>query len=89
LGDKLNKTPVSEPNPSSFIPDIIAGAINGIIIIVSAKALAALIFTDPLIHFLPQGIGILLVGSLIFALFSAITSKRPILLSIVPLFLPF
>jgi len=52
-------------------------------------ALAALIFTGSLIHSLPRGIGILLVGSLIFALFSALTSKRPIFLSIVPLFLPF
>ncbi len=66
---------------SSLVPDIIAGTINGIIIIVSAMALAALVFTGPLAEFLPQGIGILLVGSLIFALFSAFTSKFPIILS--------
>jgi hypothetical protein len=80
---------VSEPNPFNFIPDIISGSINGIIIIVSAMALAALIFTGSLIHSLPRGIGILLVGSLIFALFSTLKSKHPIFLSIVPLFLPF
>ena len=72
---------MSESRFSSFIPDIIAGTINGIIIIVSSMALAALVFTGPLTGFLPQGIGILLVGSLIFALFSAFTSKFPIILS--------
>ena len=72
---------MSESRFSSVIPDIIAGTINGIIIIVSSMALAALVFTGPLTGFLPQGIGILLVGSLIFALFSAFTSKFPIILS--------
>ena len=72
---------VSKSKFSSVIPDIIAGTVNGIIIIVSAMALAALVFTGPLAEFLPQGIGILLVGSLIFALFSAFTSKFPIILS--------
>ena len=72
---------MSESRFSSVIPDIIAGTINGIIIIVSSMALAALVFTGPLTGFIPQGIGILLVGSLIFALFSAFTSKFPIILS--------
>ena len=55
---------------SDFIPSLIAGTINGIIFVVSAMALAALIFTGPLSSYLPQGIGILLMGSVIFALFS-------------------
>ena len=80
-GTSLIKTTVSEPKLSSLVPDLIAGAINGIIIIVSAMALAALIFTGPLSPYLPQGIGLLLIGSLIFALFSALTSKFPITIS--------
>jgi len=66
---------------SDFIPSLIAGTISGIIFVVSAMALAALIFTGPLSPYLPQGIGILLVGSIIFALFSAITATYPLILS--------
>ncbi|SVA96058.1 uncharacterized protein METZ01_LOCUS148912, partial [marine metagenome] len=51
----------------NIIPDIIAGIVNGIVIVVSAMALGALIFTGELSIYLPQGIGILLFGSLIFA----------------------
>jgi len=65
---------------SDFIPSLIAGTINGIIFVVSAMALAALIFTGPLSPYLSQGIGILLVGSVIFALFSAITATYPLIL---------
>lgn len=65
---------------SGIIPSLIAGSINGIIIVVSAMALAALIFTGPLSPYLPQGIGILLVGSMIFALFSALTATYPLAL---------
>ena len=61
----------------NIIPDIIAGIVNGIVIVVSAMALGALIFTGELSSYLPQGIGILLFGSLIFALFSAITATVP------------
>lgn len=72
---------MSESRTFSFVPDIIAGTINGIIIIVSAMALAALVFSGPLAPYLPQGIGVLLVGSLVFAVFSAFTSKFPITIS--------
>ena len=66
---------------SDFIPSLIAGTISGIIFVVSAMALAALIFTGPLSPYLSQGIGILLVGSIIFALFSALTATYPLILS--------
>ena len=66
---------------SDFIPSLIAGTISGIIFVVSAMALAALIFTGPLSSYLPQGIGILLIGSIIFALFSALTATYPLILS--------
>ena len=64
----------------NLLPSLIAGTINGIIFIVSAMSLAALIFTGPLAAYLPQGIGILLVGSIIFALFSAFTATYPLIL---------
>tara|TARA_B100000029_G_scaffold113187_1_gene105430 strand:+ start:5996 stop:8179 length:2184 start_codon:yes stop_codon:yes gene_type:complete len=64
----------------NLLPSLIAGTINGIIFIVSAMSLAALIFTGPLAAYLPQGIGLMLVGSVIFALFSAFTATYPLIL---------
>ena len=66
---------------SNIIPSLIAGTISSIIIIVSAMALSALVFTGELSTYLPQGIGILLLGSLIFALFSAFTASFPTVIS--------
>ena len=66
---------------SNILPSLIAGLVNGIIFVVSAMALGALIFTGELSIYLPQGIGILLFGSLIFALFSAVTASHPIIIS--------
>ena len=66
---------------SNILPSLIAGFVNGIIFVVSAMALGALIFTGELSNYLPQGIGILLFGSLIFALFSAVTASYPIIIS--------
>jgi SulP family sulfate permease len=66
---------------SNILPSLIAGLVNGIIFVVSAMALGALIFTGELSIYLPQGIGILLFGSLIFALFSAVTASYPIIIS--------
>ena len=64
---------------SDFIPGVLAGTINAIVCIVSAMALAALIFTGPLADYLSQGIGILLMGTVIFAILSAITSTYPLI----------
>ncbi|SVE07698.1 uncharacterized protein METZ01_LOCUS460552, partial [marine metagenome] len=66
---------------SDFVPGIIAGSINAIVCIVSAMALAALLFTGPLASFLSQGIGILLLGTIIFAVFSALTATYPLIFS--------
>ena len=71
---------MTENYKENLLPSLIAGTINGIIFIVSAMSLAALIFTGPLAAYLPQGIGILLVGSIIFALFSAFTATYPLIL---------
>ena len=66
---------------SDLVPGIIAGTINSIIYIVSAMALAALVFTGPLANYLSHGIGILLLGTVIFAVFSAFTASHPLVLS--------
>ena len=66
---------------SDFVPGMIAGTINAIVCIVSAMALAALIFTGPLAEYLPQGIGILLLGTVIFAVLSALTATYPLIFS--------
>ena len=71
---------MTENYKENLLPSLIAGTINGIIFIVSAMSLAALIFTGPLSAYLPQGIGIMLVGSIIFALFSAMTATYPLIL---------
>lgn len=60
------------------VPSIISELINGIILIVIAMALSALIFTGPLSEYLSQGIGILLFGFLIYAIFSIFTASYPI-----------
>ena len=60
------------------VPSIISGLINGIILIVIAMALSALIFTGSLSEYLSQGIGILLFGFLIYAIFSIFTASYPI-----------
>ena len=66
---------------SDFVPGMIAGTINAIVCIVSAMALAALIFTGPLAEYLPQGIGILLLGTVIFSVLSALTATYPLIFS--------
>ena len=66
---------------SDTVPSIISGLINGIILIVIAMALSALIFTGSLSEYLSQGIGILLFGFLIYAIFSIFTASYPINIS--------
>lgn len=71
----------SKSTSSTLIPSIVAGTISGIIIVVSAMALGALVFTGKLAPYLPQGIGVLLLGSLLFALLSAFTASFPTAIS--------
>lgn len=70
-----------EYSVSDFPPDLIAGLINAIISIVFAMALAALVFTGSLSGYLSQGIGILLLGTIILSLLSAILSSHPLMLN--------
>ena len=66
---------------ADLVPGVIAGLVNAILCIVSATALAALIFTGPLAQYLSQGIGILLLGAVIFAVLSALTATYPLTVS--------
>ena len=66
---------------SNFVPGVIAGTVQATLSIVFAVALAALIFAGPLAEYLTQGIGILLLGTVIFAVLSALTATYPLLLS--------
>ena len=63
---------------SNIVPSIIAGVIGGIIKIVAAMAFSALIFTGTLAAYLPQGIGIVLFGFLLFAVISTFTASYPV-----------
>ena len=63
---------------SNLVPSIIAGVIGGIIKIVAAMAFSALIFTGTLAAYLPQGIGIVLFGFLLFAVISTFTASYPV-----------
>ncbi len=70
---------MSRNHASDIVPSLVAGSINGILFVVSSMALASLIFTGPLSPYLSQGIGILLVGSVILAVFSALTASHPLI----------
>ena len=63
---------------SNIVPSIIAGVIGGIIKIVAAMAFSSLIFTGTLAAYLPQGIGIVLFGFLLFAVISTFTASYPV-----------
>ena len=63
---------------SNIVPSIIAGVIGGIIKIVAAMAFSSLIFTGTLAAYLPQGIGIILFGFLLFAVISTFTASYPV-----------
>jgi SulP family sulfate permease len=63
-----------------LISSLVAGSISGLIFIVSAMGFASLIFVGPLASYLSMGIGIILLGSAVFAFYSACTSSHPVLL---------
>ena len=61
--------------PSVLLPSLSAGLINAIIIISVEISLAALIFSGDLSPFLPRGIGMMLIGTVIVTIFIALTSS--------------
>lgn len=60
--------------PSVLLPSLTAGLINAVIIISVEISLAALIFSGDLSQFLPRGIGIMLLGTVIVTIIIALTS---------------
>ena len=66
---------------SDLLPDIVAGVVNAIISIIFAMAFAAVIFSGSLSEYLPQGIGILLISSIILSLLSALLASHPLVLA--------
>ena len=70
-----------EYSVSDLLPDVVSGFVNAIVSIVFAMAFAAVIFTGSLAEYLPQGIGILLLSSIIFSLLSSILASHPLILS--------
>jgi len=61
--------------PSVLLPSLTAGLINAVIIISVEISLAALIFSGDLSQFLPRGIGIMLLGTVIVTIIIALTSS--------------
>ena len=61
--------------PSVLLPSLTAGLINAVIIISVEISLAALIFSGDLSQFLPRGIGIMLLGTVIVTIIIAVTSS--------------
>jgi SulP family sulfate permease len=61
--------------PSVLLPSLSAGLINAIILISVEISLAALIFSGDLSQFLPRGIGMMLIGTVIVTIFIALTSS--------------
>ena len=61
--------------PSVLLPSLTAGLINAVILISVEISLAALIFSGDLSRFLPRGIGIMLVGTVVVTIVIALTSS--------------
>lgn len=61
--------------PSVLLPSLTAGLINAVIIISVEISLAALIFSGDLSQFVPRGIGIMLLGTVIVTITIALTSS--------------
>lgn len=58
-----------------ILPGINAGAVNGILTVMLQISFAAMIFSGPLSHLFPRGIGLTLFGGLVFGVAVALTSS--------------
>ncbi len=61
--------------PSVLLPSLSAGLINAVILVSVEISLAALIFSGDLSPFLPRGIGLLLIGTIVVTIVIALTSS--------------
>jgi len=62
-------------HPSVLFPSLTAGLINAVIMISVEISFAALIFSGDLQQFLPRGIGIMLLGTLVISIVVSLTSS--------------
>ncbi|MGB7251291.1 MAG: SulP family inorganic anion transporter [Phormidesmis sp.] len=66
-----------ELQPSRLIPTLTAGSITGVLLVIYAISMAALIFTGPLVEFVPFGIGLTLFTAIVAATVVALTNSLP------------
>ena len=63
--------------PRRLLPSLAAGVVTGIIEVITAVAFAALIFSGDLAAYIPRGIGLMLVGTMIIASLTALFCSLP------------
>ena len=63
--------------PDSLIPALVAGGSNAVLIISIELSFAAMLFSQDLSSFMSKGIGILLFGTFIVAMVTAVKSSLP------------
>ena len=68
---------LQELQPSRLVPTLTAGLITGVLLVIYAISMAALIFTGPLVEFVPIGIGLTLFTAIVVALIVALTNAMP------------
>jgi SulP family sulfate permease len=62
---------------SRLVPTLTAGLITGVLLVIYAISMAALIFTGPLVEFIPVGIGLTLFTAIVAAIIVALTNSMP------------
>ncbi|TVQ15435.1 MAG: hypothetical protein EA368_00340 [Leptolyngbya sp. DLM2.Bin27] len=73
LGNQLRQ----ELQPDRLVPTLTAGLITGVLLVIYAISMAALIFTGPLAEFIPVGIGLSLFTAIVTAVVVALTNSMP------------
>ncbi|NMF86826.1 hypothetical protein [Nodosilinea sp. P-1105] len=66
-----------ELQPARLVPTLTAGLITGVLLVIYAISMAALIFTGPLVGFIPIGIGLTLFTAIVIAIIVALTNSMP------------
>jgi len=68
---------LQELQPARLVPTLTAGVITGVLLVIYAISMAALIFTGPLVEFVPVGIGLTLFTAIVVAVVVALTNSMP------------
>lgn len=68
---------LQELQPARLVPTLTAGLITGVLLVIYAISMAALIFTGPLVEFIPIGIGLTLFTAIVVAIIVALTNSMP------------